>query len=491
MKHPMDKQYTLNLMGSPRLDAHRRYLDTIETATGESRAALPNIVVIMMDDMGWGDMSAFGSRAIYTPNLDQLAASGITFTNGYASSPVCTPSRFGFLTGRYPSRGLITSVFFPSVPVPDDQIFDMRYDDDKVLSGEDTPVPPPRDIEALYTQINERQAVNGIPEDEITLAEGLQARGYKTALFGKWHLGDRSPSLPNDKGFGYFYGSHYSNDMLPYHFYRNRKVADRGVLDQRKITGMLTDEILRYIDENAANPFFIFYASPKPHHPIYAGERFQGTSKAGAYGDCIQEVDWSVGEIVRKLEEKGLAEKTLIVFTSDNGPWHQGSPGLHRGRKGNSFDGGQIVPVIASWPGSIPAGRSSAAQMMNIDFFPTFLAMAGVDLPADRVIDGKNLLPLLMGESGESPHEELFCVMNVKAYAVRHRDHFKYYATTTSDNAAYLGMGPLHPFLFDLNVDPNESYDQHAHHPERAKRMRDQLYAFNREMESNPRGWFD
>ena len=202
-------------------------------------------------------------------------------------------------------------------------------------------------------------------------------------------------------------------------------------------------------------------------------------------------MDWSVGEIVRKLEEKGIAEKTLIVFTSDNGPWHQGSPGFHRGRKGNTFDGGQIVPVIASWPGTIPAGSTSDAQMMNIDFFPTFLEMAGVDLPADRSIDGKNLLPLLKAESLESPHAELFYVMNVKAYAVRHRDHFKYYASSTSDNAVYLGMGLLHPFLFDLNVDQDESYDQRAHYPERAARMRDQLYAFNREMESNPRGWLE
>ena len=487
----MDKQDYLNLMGAPRLEAHRKFLETIQPAKGEARGALPNIVVIMMDDMGWGDMSAFGSQAIHTPNLDQLAADGITFTNGYASSPVCTPSRFGFLTGRYPSRALINAVFFPTVAIPDDQVFDLCYDDDKVLSGEDAPPPAPRDYQALFTQINETLAVHGIPEDEITFAEVLQARGYKTALFGKWHLGDQSPSLPNDKGFDYFYGSPYSNDMFPYHFFRNREIADRGVLDQTKLTAMLTDEILGFIDQNADQPFFIDYASPKPHHPIYAGERFQGSSKAGVYGDCIQEVDWSIGEIVRKLQEKGIAEKTLIVFTSDNGPWHQGSPGFHRGRKGNTFDGGQIVPVIAKWPGTIPSGRSSDAQMMNIDFFPTFLAMAGVELPKDRSIDGKDLLPLLTGESLESPHEQLFYVMNVKAYAVRQRDHYKYYASATSDNASYLGMGLLHPFLFDLNVDPNESYDQRAHDPERAARMRAQLYAFNREMERNPRGWLD
>ena len=486
-----EKQHYLNLMGTPRVDAHRKYLDTVEPATGEARAALPNIVVIMMDDMGWGDMSAFGSKAIDTPNLDKLAADGMTFTNGYASSPLCTPSRFGFLTGRYPSRAVLTSVFFPSVPVPEEQVFDMQYDDDKVLSGDGASPRQSWDHETLYAHMNETMAVTGIPEDEITLSEVLQARGYKTSLFGKWHLGDQSPSLPNDKGFDCFYGSHYSNDMVPYHFFRNREIADKGVLDQTKITGMLTEEILRYVDENADNPFFIFYASPKPHHPIYAGERFQGTSQAGAYGDCIQEVDWSVGEIVKKLEEKGIAEKTLVVFTSDNGPWHQGSPGLHRGRKGNTFDGGQIVPMIATWPSTIPAGRTSDAQMMNIDFFATFLAMAGIDLPTDRVIDGQNLLPLMTGESAESPHEELFYVMYMGAYALRHRDHFKYYATAASENSLFLWMGPLHPFLFDLNVDPNESYDQRAHYPDRARRMRDRLYAFNREMETNPRGWLD
>lgn len=485
------KQQYLALMGTPRLEAHRDYLNVIEPATRTARAELPNIIVIMMDDMGWGDMSAFGSKAIHTPYLDQLAANGMSFTNGYASSPLCTPSRFGFLTGRYSARATLTNVFFPSVSIPADQIFDMQYDNDEVLAEDLAPSHQLQESEKFYRQINDQQAVNGIPADEITFAEALQARGYKTALFGKWHLGDQSPSLPNDKGFDYFYGSHYSNDMLPYHFFRNREIADKGILDQTKITGMITDEILHYLDENGDNPFFVFYASPKPHHPIYAGERFQGTSKAGTYGDCIQEVDWSVGEIVKKLEEKGLTEKTLVVFTSDNGPWHQGSPGFHRGRKGNTFDGGQIVPMIATWPGTIPAGRTSNAQMMNIDFFATFLAMAGVDLPTDRVIDGRNLLPLLTGESDESPHEELFYVMDVKAYALRHANHFKYYASTTSENALFLRMGLLHPFLFDLNLDPDESYDQRAHYPERAKQMRDRLYEFNWELEHNPRGWLE
>lgn len=483
------RERNAGLIGEPRSREHAEYLSSVEPATGDQKSDLPNIVYIMMDDMGWGDMSGYGSKAIDTPHLDQLAADGVAFTNGYSSSPVCTPSRFGFLTGRYPSRGVITNVFFPTVDVPGDQCFDMGYDDDKVIAGEDASDSPRRHPKQIYDFINSGLAVKGILPDEITVAEALQARGYRTGMFGKWHLGDQHPSLPNDKGFDYFYGAYYSNDMCPYHFYRNEEIAVEGVIDQTKITRMLTDEILDFIDTNAGEPFFLYYPSPKPHHPLYAGKEFQGTSKAGTYGDCIQEVDWSVGQIVAKLREKGIAEKTMIVFTSDNGPWHQGSPGLHRGRKGNNFDGGQVVPMLVSWPGTIPAGRSVTEQMMNIDFFPTFLGMAGVPLPSDRAIDGRNLMPLLTGETDAGPHDELFFVMDMEAYGLRHRDHFKYFATTTSENAKYLGMGNLHPFLFNLEVDPDESYDLRDHYPQRAQEMRDRLYEFNRELETNPRGW--
>lgn len=489
-KMMIEKEKNLKLLGESRLAAHKAYLESIAPASEEEKKNLPNIILIMMDDMGWGDISAFGSKAISTPNIDKIASSGATFVNGYSSSPVCTPSRFGFLTGRYPSRSVITGVFFPTVEVPEEQIFPMGYTDDKVLSGDDAPDKPGMDPVKFYPILANSLAVNGFQADEITSAEALQARGYATGIFGKWHLGDESPSLPNEKGFDYFFGAHYSNDMCPYHFYRNNEIAVEGIIDQRNLTGMLTEEVLGFIDDHTEEPFFLYYPSPWPHHPISVGEDFKGTSKAGTYGDCIQEVDWSVGEILKKVKEKGIEDNTLILFTSDNGPWHQGSPGFHRGRKGNCFDGGQIVPTLACWPGTIPEDQMITEQMMNIDFFPTFLGMAGIGIPEDREIDGRDILPLLKGDTGKSPHKDLYYVSGMHAYGLRNDDHFKYFASTESDNAEYAKHGmSIHPFLFDLNVDQNESYDQSAHYPERAKEMRDKLYAFNREMEKNPRGW--
>jgi arylsulfatase A len=486
----IEKEKYTKLLGPSRTNAHDEYLDSIKVVGNEEKKSLPNIVFIMMDDMGWGDISAFGSQAISTPNIDKIAQNGVAFINGYSSSPVCTPSRTGFLTGRYPSRSLISNVFFPTVEVPDDQVFPMGYTDDKVISGEDVPDKPPLKLSEFYPMLSSSLAVNGFLPDEITSAEALKARGYATGLFGKWHLGDQSPSLPNDKGFDYFYGSHYSNDMCPFHYYRNREIAVEGIIDQSKLTGMLTEEVTGYIDRHSEEPFFLYYASPWPHHPLSVGDDFKGTSKAGVYGDCIQEVDWSVGEIVKKLEEKGIAENTLIIFTSDNGPWHQGSPGLHRGRKGNCFDGGQVVPTLACWPGTIPGGQQITEQMMNIDFFPTFLKMAGISLSEDREIDGEDILPLMTGEMDKSPHDELLYISGMHAYGLRNSDHFKYFASTGSENAEYGKHGMMiHPFLFDLNVDPNESYDQSSHYPERTKKMRDRLYEFNRSMETNPRGW--
>lgn len=199
-------------------------------------------------------------------------------------------------------------------------------------------------------------------------------------------------------------------------------------------------------------------------------------------------MDWSVGEILKKLEETGKLDNTLILFTSDNGPWHQGSPGLHRGRKGNSFDGGQIVPMLAHYPGTIPEGLVTDEQVMNIDFLPTILGLAGIYLPGDRIIDGRDIMPLLKNETEDSPHEELFYVYNMNAHGVRTKDHFKYFASQKSENSTYKRI-KIHPFLFNLNVDRNESYDQRKHYPERTEKLRDRLYKFNREIEENPRGW--
>lgn len=441
-----------------RQDNHRQYLDSIKNVAANHP---PNIVLIFVDDMGFGDISCFGSEAIQTPNLDALADNGVKLTNFYASSPICSPSRFGCLTGRYPTRGFVYGVFFPS-------------------SG--------RYFGRLINHFYFPYGVRGILPDEITVAEALQAGGYKTGMFGKWHLGDTSPYLPNEKGFDHFLGAYYSNDMQPYAIYRNREVAIPAPADQSHLTQVLTREILAFIDKAKEQPFFVYYASPFPHDPVHASEKFTGTSKGGTYGDCVQELDWSVGEIIKKLDALDLRDNTLVIFTSDNGPWHEGSPGLHRGRKNNPFDGGQIVPFIASWPGTIPQGIEIKGAAMNTDFFPTFLTMAGIPLPADREIDGVDILPLLKGKEKDSPHDALYLIKGKKALAVRTKENFKYMVKSRSENSAYW-MVKHGPFLFDLNHDQMEAYNVSSHFPEKAEQLRTMLDGKQEEMEKNPRGW--
>lgn len=489
---------TINDVTRSTIPIHRaeldQFLSRIRPMNETEKHQASNIIMILMDDLGWGDLSCFGSQAIQTPHLDRLADEGIVMENGYSSSPICTPSRFGLLTGRYPCRGLIDNVFFPTLPVEDHQIVAQRYEipEDEV-DGRASPQLIERTRE-LYQRISRESLVNGLLEDELTIAELLSARGYRTGMFGKWHLGDQSPHLPNDKGFDHFFGAHYSNDMCPYHFWRNREIAVEAPFDQRRITELLNQALFDFIKTSEDEPFFAYYASPWPHHPLSCGQAFAGTSKAGVYGDCIQEFDHGIGELLTLLEQEDKLDQTMIVFTSDNGPWHQGSPGLHRGRKGNVFDGGQIVPTLIRWPASGQSGITITEPVMNIDFFPTFCDLAGLPLPDDRVIDGRSLLPLLRGDDPQSPHDVLFFVdstvsiRETQGYAVRSRDHFKYFAAKRSENAVYQSM-LIHPFLFDLRHDPNEAYDVRSLHPAKSAELKDRLEAFNASIRQNPRGW--
>jgi len=439
------------------LENHRNYLSSIENIANKKP---PNIVLVFVDDMGYGDISCFGSNAIHTPHLDDLAENGVKLNSFYASSPICTPSRFSCLTGRYPTRSFIHSVFFPhSHPIG------------KFMSPLMFPY-----------------GVRGILPDEITIAEALQAGGYKTGMFGKWHLGDKSPYLPNEKGFDYFFGSYYSNDMKPYAYYRNDDLVIEAPTDQTQLTKAITEEMMGFIDENKDQPFFLYYPSPFPHDPVHTSEDFAGTSKAGTYGDCVQEIDWSIGEIKKKLGEHGLTDDTLIIFTSDNGPWFEGNPGYHRGRKNNSFDGGQMVPFIASWPSTIPKGIEVNATAMNIDFFPTFLNIAGIPMPEDRKIDGIDMLPLMKGEVSESLHDALYFIKGKKIMGVRTKDNFKYIDRHRCENGSYW-IAKQGPFLFDLNHDQTESYNVEDHFPEKYAEMQDLLENKREEMTSNPRGW--
>ncbi|MCF8357919.1 MAG: sulfatase [Prolixibacteraceae bacterium] len=327
--------------------------------TGQEQ--LPNIIHIFADDLGYGDLSCFGATDIATPNIDRLATNGIKFTGFYSASSVCSPSRAGLLTGRMPQRMGINQVFFPG-------------------------------------------SFTGMPPSEITLAELLKEKNYATGIVGKWHLGHHHQYLPLQQGFDTYFGIPYSNDMENVVYMRGNDVEEFNV-DQRYITRTYTEEALRYIESHQNEPFFLYVAHNMPHVPIYASEDFLGTSQRGLYGDVIQELDWSVGEIVKKLDELGLLENTLVIFSSDNGPWlvmedHGGSAGPLREGKMFTFEGGMRVPTVAMWKGKIAAGRVYNDLASQMDWFPTVAALTGIALPTDRDVDGKDLSAVLL-ENGK------------------------------------------------------------------------------------------
>ena len=432
----------------------RAYLESIRAA--ERPETLPNIVIILADDLGYGDLE---SPAVRTPHLQRMAAEGICLTSFYATASVCTPSRAGLLTGRYPVRTLMTNPLMST------------YDPMNLLM----------DVLGRYSY-----GVRGIPEDEVLLSEVLSRRGYRTGLVGKWHLGDRAGHLPNDRGFESFYGALWSNDDQPYAIYRDRAVAVRAPADQNVLTRDFTHAAQEFIESRRDGPFFLYLAHAMPHVPIHASDDFRGRSRAGLYGDAVEELDWGVGQILDTLDRLDLSAKTLVVFSSDNGPWWQGNPGLARGRKLLTFEGGFRVPFIARWPGVIPAGASTGAMSMNFDLFATCLALAGVPLPQERIIDGRDILPVLTRGSA-SPHETLLFYDTRTLVALRYQ-HWKYYRRYTTDNAAFwpLRQGP---FLFDLDTDPNESYSLIESLPELAAELAALLKRREDEMAANLRGW--
>ncbi len=430
------------------------YLDRIQPS--DSPAALPNIIIILLDDLGYGDLDA---PTINTPNLERMAAEGVRLTSFCASAALCSPSRAGLLTGRYPVRTHITNPLYPT----------------------GHPMNLLMDVLGRYAY-----SVTGIPEDEILLPEVLCRRGYRTGMVGKWHLGDKPGHRPNDRGFDSFYGVLYSNDERPYAIYRDQEIAVEDPADQNLLTRDFTHEAQAFIRENRGGPFFLYLAHPMPHEPMHASEDFRGQSQAGLYGDTVEELDWGIGEVLRTLKEQSVDQNTLVVLTSDNGPWWQGNPGFTRGRKMLTFEGGFRVPFIARWPGVIPAGTLSDEMSMNFDLFPTCLQLAGVPLPTDRIIDGEDILPVLTGMS-PSPHDTLYFYDTRTLLAVR-RQQWKYHRRFRTDNAGYwpLQQGP---FLFDLKADPNESYSLIESRPETAAELASMLDAWDARMEANLRGW--
>jgi uncharacterized sulfatase len=404
----------------------------------------PNIILVMADDLGYGDLGINGSGLVQTPHLDQMAEEGVRLTSFFSSANVCTPSRAGLLTGRYAIRmGLAHGVIFPR-----DQ--------------------------------------HGIPVEEVTLAEALREVGYRTACIGKWHLGHVEPHWPTSNGFDYYYGLPYSNDMLPLALYRGKEKVEEPV-NQSTLTERYTEEAIRFIEENRDNPFFIYLPHTMPHIPLFVSDRFSGQSQGGLYGDIIETIDWSMGQILEALRRRNLDQRTIVIFTSDNGPWYEGSSGAFRDRKGSSWEGGYRVPFIARWPGHIPPGTVSNAIAMGIDVFPTLTRLAGWQAPDSHLLDGRDFWAVLIG-SQFSPHEVLYFFTNNEIAAVRTQRWKLVVSSFYRSGHGYFDrknrrFGPYW-LLFDMERDPGERYSLAVENSRVLERMRDLLQKGRGELES-------
>ena len=410
----------------------------------------PNILYIVADDLGYGDLACYGHPTIRTPNLDRMAREGMRFTDFYSASSVCTPSRAAMLTGRYAARSGMASdkrrVLFPN------------------SSG-------------------------GLPQSELTVAELLKTKGYATACIGKWHLGHLPPFLPDTHGFDSYMVVPYSNDMdflrgaprgpaadldpknewfrVP--ILRDGKQMERPAV-QATLTKRYTDAAIEFIRQNREKPFFVYLPHTMPHVPLFASDEFRGKSARGLYGDVVEELDANVGRVLEFLAKEGLDKNTLVVFVSDNGPWLTrglagGSAGLLREGKGSTWEGGQRVPAIAWWPGTIKPAQTNRGLACNMDLFNTAADLAGAELPKDREIDGVSLVKVLRGESEGSGRETFFYYRDEQLYAVRKGKWKAHYFT----KSAY-GMDPERkhepPLLFDLGQDPSEQHNMAAKNPD-------------------------
>lgn len=433
---------------------------------GAAELAQPNIVVIFIDDMGYADIGPFGCESYPTPNLDQMAADGRIFTDFHSATAVCSASRAALLTGCYPERVGILGALFPG---------------------------------------NKR----GLHADELTLAELCKSKGYATACFGKWHLGDVQPFLPLQHGFDEYLGLPYSNDMWPYlngettleagqRQYAGKPMPPLPLIkgndtliasvtpdDQAQLTTQYTEHAVDFIDRNHEKPFFLYLPHTMVHIPLFVSEKFKGKSGTGIYGDVVMELDWSVGQVLEALDRHGISENTLVVFTSDNGPWlsfgdHGGSAGPLREGKGTMWEGGYREPCVMRWPTKIPAGTSCDQLASTMDLLPTVAKMIGAELPADRKIDGKNILPLLTSDA-TTPHEVFYCYYGNQLQAVRD-SRWKLvlphkYRSLEDRQPGTGGVGKgyrqvqANQALYDLKNDVGETTDASAENPEIVARL--------------------
>ncbi|GAB3325351.1 sulfatase [Larkinella ripae] len=412
----------------------------------------PNVVLFFIDDLGYGDLSCYGASGYTTPNLDQMAAEGMRFTSFLAAQAVCSASRAALLTGCYPNRLGISGALGPGSPV-------------------------------------------GLNPEEETIAELLKEKGYATGIFGKWHLGSQQAFLPRQQGFDEYYGVPYSHDMWPLH--PNQAKANypplhliegnspgkevKNLEDASALTSSITERAVGFIRNHKKGPFFLYVPHPLPHVPLAASSRFRGKSSAGLLGDVMMELDWSVGQILRELKQQGLDKNTVVIFTSDNGPWlnygeHAGSAGGFREGKGTSFEGGHRVPCIVRWPGVVPAGRVSNKLLTTLEILPTVANLCGTRLPK-KAIDGVDMVAVLKGDETATPRDHFYYYYRQNSLEAVRQGHWK--LVFAHPGRTYVGFppgqdgkpGPLteaneFPMaLYDLRRDPGERYDVREQNP--------------------------
>ena len=385
----------------------------------------PNFVIIFTDDQGYADVGCFGAEGFETPNLDRMTAEGAKFTDFYAAAPVCSPSRAALLTGCYPMRVSIPRVLFPR---------------DKI----------------------------GLNPDEVTIADMLKTRGYATCCIGKWHLGHLPEFLPTRQGFDYYFGLPYSNDMSPLPLIEGEETIELKP-DQSQLTRRYTEKAVEFIKKNKDRPFFLYLPHTMPHVPLYVSDKFKGKSKGGLYGDVIMEIDWSVGQILETVKQLGIDEKTLVIFTSDNGPWlskgaHGGSAKPLRGGKFATYEGGMREPCIMRWPGKIAAGTVCSEIATTMDFLPTFAKLAGAKVPTNRIIDGKDISALMTDPKAKTPYKAFFYYFERQLGAVR-SGQWKLILERKREKKT------IPAALYNLQEDIEETRDLSADHPDVVRRL--------------------
>ena len=488
-------------------DGHDDYLDGVD----ENTQGKPNVLLILMDDMGYGDTSLNG--AIYdTPNMDSIGENGLNFENFYSSYSVCSPARFAALTGRYPYRGYADNVIYPTVSTF-------------------SPFAQTR----VYNSFEMGNNVDGMLGDEITIAEVFQQAGYATGAFGKWHLGDYGEYLPTNQGFDYFYGSHHVNDMKPFYHVSEENGEytivhgvdemkdENGKKDQSKLTEWIHEEITTWITDTVTNsdePFFAYYATPWPHGPVFAGDDYDGVSGMGTYVDCITEFDTYLGELFNTMEELGVLEDTIIIFSSDNGPALEGSTADLRGAKYLPYEGGQKVPFMIRWDNNnslFEAGGTRSNSATFVDFFPTLIELCGITfegesnvMPADREIDGVSFVPVIKNDSVVHTEEHPILHMkreDIKAiqytapsqtvkdmypdydYEILDSEYLtlKYFDKAPNDNSAFFDKSRKN-WLHILTDDYQENYNRTTVYPEISAKMNEELKGIQNAFKENRRG---